>query len=95
MQLRLYHESYLIKHISNIDIKQTTREELSRFFQTLVSPMITRTHTLRPNRDDGMDWIVRMTKWNRAYHAYSEELAGTIIAPDPIKEEIYIKKRVS
>lgn len=89
---RLYHDSCLIRTISQIDTKQTTREELTGFFQTLVSPMITRTHTLRPNRDDGMDWIVQMTKWNRAYHAYSKELAETIIEPNPIKEDKYIKK---
>ena len=90
--LRLYHDSYLIKHISRIDTKQTSEEELVRFFRTLVSPMITRTHTLRPNRDDGMDWIVQMTKWNRAYYAYSQELAGTITEPDPTKEDKFIKE---
>ena len=91
-ELRLYHDSYLIKHISDIDVKQTTKAELARFFQTLVSPMITRTHTLRPNRDDGMDWIVQMTKWNRAYYSYSQKLAETITEPDPAKEDRYIKQ---
>jgi hypothetical protein len=90
--LRLFHDSYLIKHISHIDTKQTSKEELAEFFRTLVSPMITRTHTLRPNRDDGMDWIVQMTKWNRAYFAYSQELAGTITQPDQMKEDKFIKK---
>jgi len=90
--LRLYHDSFLLRNISNIDVKQTTKDELAIFFQTLVSPMITRTHTLRPNRDDGMDWIVQMTRWNRAYHAYCQELAQTIIEPDPKKENAYINK---
>jgi hypothetical protein len=91
-ELRLYHDASLIRHISQIDVTKTTKEELTRFFQTLMSPMITRTHTLRPNRDDGMDWIVKMTKWNRAYYAYAQQLAATIIAPDPAKEDMYVKK---
>ena len=90
--LRLYHDSFLLRNISNIDVRQTKEAELAIFFQTLVSPMITRTHTLRPNRDDGMDWIVRMTRWNRAYYAYCQELARTIIEPDPKKEDAYINK---
>ena len=91
-ELRLYHDSCLLRDISSIDTKRTTKEELTGFFRTLVSPMITRTHTLRPNRDDGMDWIVKMTKWNRAYHTYSKELAETITEPDPRKEDEYIRK---
>lgn len=91
-ELRLYHNSFLLRYISDIDVRQISKEELTRFFQILVSPMITRTHTLRPNRDDGMDWIVQMTRWNRAYHTYCQELAETIIEPDPQKETIYINE---
>ena len=91
-ELRLYHDACLIRNISNIDVRQTTKEELTEFFRTLVSPMITRTHTLRPNRDDGMDWIVQMTRWNRAYYSYSQQLAETITEPEPVKEDRYIKK---
>ncbi|GEM_PF-3318270 len=91
-ELRLYHDSYLIKTISNIDTKETTKKDLSNYFKTLLSPMITRTHTMRPNRDDGMDWIVKMTKWNRDYSTYSEELAAIITEPDPIKENNYVIK---
>ena len=91
-ELRLYHDACLIRNVSNVDVGQTTKEELAEFFRTLVSPMITRTHTLRPNRDDGMDWIVQMTKWNRAYYSYSQQLAETITKPDPMKEDRYIKK---
>jgi len=91
-ELRLYHDACLLKHVSDIDIKQVTKEELVTFLRTLVSPMITRTHTLRPDRDDGMNWIVRMTKWNRDYYAYAENLADIMTKPDPIKVDNYIKK---
>ena len=91
-ELRLYHNACLIRNVSGVNVGQTTKEELTEFFRTLVSPMITRTHTLRPNRDDGMDWIVQMTRWNRAYYSYSQQLAETITEPEPVKEDRYIKK---
>lgn len=90
--MQCYLEACLIRNLMGEDIQQIKKEELTLFFRTMLAPMITRTHTLKPDPDKGADWVVKLTRWKREQFEYLEKLADTVITPNARLEKIYVAK---
>lgn len=71
--IRAYLDTYLIRQVSGIqEDPDLDGEEFAHFFQTMLPRMITRLHTLKPDYNDGPEWVNRMSDWRKA----NRELTG-------------------
>lgn len=67
-------------------------EDVESLFNGMQPRMITRTHTLTPDYDDGEGWTLRISAWRDKSLALMHRYAAAYVAPVPAKLDKYITK---
>lgn len=89
-EMQLYQDAYLINHLSDNKPKNSDVENLTSLFMAMFPRMIGRIHTLKPDVDDGNNWVLRMTEYRKENKQTLERLANIIDSPDEQKQIKYV-----
>lgn len=89
-ELVIYQDTYLLRAIAGKNADWVQREYLEKMLKELLPRTITRVHTLIPDSDKSMEWIVKMGKWRKENFQLMEKYARIYTQPNPKKEEEYI-----
>lgn len=82
-QARWHQDALVVKGFSeNYDPSSASLEEMEALLHSLLTRTITRTHTLKPDSDDGMGWVNRMTAWKKQNLVSMNAFARAILSPD-------------
>lgn len=86
----LYHDAALVRLFFKWEPSKKDLNAVSVFFKSLLPVMIARTHTLKPDPEDGAQWIVYLSRWHRAIHEYLDTLTAVVVQPDKGKWAKYV-----
>ncbi|MBN2091078.1 hypothetical protein JW964_15805 [candidate division KSB1 bacterium] len=92
-EMSIYHDMFVLKQIApgeNPTAANSTN--LASLFNGMVPRMITRTHTLTPDYDDGEGWILRISTWRDKTIELMNRYAEVYLNPDSQKMDKYILK---
>ena len=89
-EMAAYQDMYTLKQIAGISIPGPV-DDIESLFLEMVPRMITRTHTLTPDYDDGPDWTVRISEWRYETATQLNLLAQVYSLPDSEKTAEYIE----
>lgn len=84
MLARMHQDALLIKGFSSpeFDVTQAAKKDIEHMLKTLMVRTITRTHTLKPDMQDGIGWVNRMADWRRQNEKLMGKFADAIVNPD-------------
>ncbi len=88
-EMRMYQDMCLLKERAGKDIVSSF-SEIESLFNQMIPRMVTRTHTLTPDYDDGQNWTVRISEWHKELPALINQYATTYVNPDTNKLKKYI-----
>jgi hypothetical protein len=57
--------------------------EVEKLLNSMLTRTVTRTHTLKPDSDDGIGWVNRMSEWRRQNVDNMKLFAAAIVKPNP------------
>lgn len=81
--IRVYLDTYLIRQVSGIrEDPELDYTEFTNFFQALLPRMVTRLHTLKPDYNEGPEWVNRMSDWRSANRELTEKYGELIARED-------------
>lgn len=85
MLARMHQDALIIRGFSSpeFDVTQATKEDVERMLRTLMVRTITRTHTFKPDMQDGTGWVNRMADWRRQNEKQIKRFAEAIVNPNP------------
>lgn len=81
-QIRMHQDALVIKGFSATDAANVSASDVENLFNSMLVRTITRTHTLKPDADDGIGWVNRMADWQRKNKSYIHEFAQVVVSPD-------------
>ncbi len=92
LEMQLYQDAFLINHLSGHKPKNSNTEDLTSLFMAMFPRMIGRIHTLKPDVDDGNNWVLRMTEYRKKNKENLERLAKIVSQPDEKKQIKYVSQ---
>lgn len=92
-EIRQYQDTQLVKmRFGKQPAENISGEQFSSLMLQLIARVVTRIHTLTPDKKDGGAWILRVAEW-RGQNKKTMELYGNAIQnPDQDKLNLYVKK---
>lgn len=66
--------------------------DVSSYLLETLARVVTRVHTLTPDKNNGGDWIMRTTNWRIKNKETMEKYGEVIDNPDPKKLDLYFRK---
>ncbi len=85
-EVRMHQDALVVKGLSkDQDLSGIRTDDLEALLNALLTRTITRTHTLKPDSDDGIGWVNRMAAWRKQNLVNMKALASAIIEPDVSK----------
>lgn len=84
MRIRMHQDALVIQGFSlpEYDITKASPEDMEDMLNSVLVRTITRSHTLKPDSDDGIGWVNRMAAWRRENTASMKQFANAIVSPD-------------
>mgnify|MGYP006286359251 CR=1 FL=1 len=82
---RMHQDALLIQSFSEAEDSKGGRpdpRQVENLLNTMQVRTITRSHTLKPDSDDGIGWVNRISRWRRENNALMKEYAEAIVNPD-------------
>ena len=92
--IRICHDSYLMRQFVEKmpDENIPDPEEILDLTNIMLPRMITRLHTLKPDPDDGTEWVNRMATWRRENYQVMTKFASAMVKPDQEQIDLFIVK---
>lgn len=92
LEAAVYQDAALLRALSeeSPEHARLTPGEFNEILRVLLPRAITRTHTLKPDYDDGPGWVNRMAEWRKSTPARFEHYARVYADPDPAKLRKYV-----
>ncbi|MFW6227037.1 MAG: hypothetical protein ACOC31_02945 [Bacteroidota bacterium] len=80
----IHMDAVVLRNLSLPDYNpsQATKEDMEELLNIIVPRAITRTHTIKPDMDDGMGWVNRMSEKRRNMKKRFSDYASAIVNPD-------------
>ena len=80
---RLHQDALVINGFSKgLNIQNADPADVEALLNTMLTRTLTRIHTLKPDNDDGIGWVNRITAWRKQNVDRMEGLANAIVKPD-------------
>lgn len=91
-QIRAYQDVEIIRARFMKPGATVSADDFSSLMLQMITRVVTRIHTLTPDKNDGGNWIVRTSDW-RENNKKTMELYGEIMeTPDKAKRDLYCQK---
>lgn len=83
-QSGIHMDATVMRHLSlpDFDPSRASAEEMEELLNIIVPRAITRTHTLKPDSDDGIGWVNRMSEKRRNMKNKFAHYASAMVKPD-------------
>lgn len=80
---RLHQDALVVRGFSTgHNFSGLKENEVEKMLNSMLTRTVTRTHTLKPDSDDGIGWVNRMSEWRRQNVANMKLFAGAIVKPN-------------
>ena len=90
----IYHDAVLMRELYGESAlpSAVTSQDVENLFLELLPRMITRTHTLTPDYDDGEGWVLRIMAWRERTIAMLRRYGRAYHSPDPEKYRAFVER---
>jgi hypothetical protein len=79
---RMHQDGILLNGFSTEGkLEEVKEEDLEALLNAMLTRTITRIHTLKPDSDDGIGWVNRMSAWRRQNVEYTRNYASVLAEP--------------
>jgi len=89
-ELMIYHDSFMLRSLARDEADKVQRAYLEKMLKELLPRTVTRVHTLIPDTQDSMDWVVKMTSWRKKNFELMEKYANIYTNPDQNKLQKFV-----
>ena len=80
---RFHQDAILIRSFSpDHEIENIKQKEAEDLINSILTRTIVRIHTIKPDSDDGIGWVNRMSDWRKENKAIANSFSKAIISPD-------------
>ncbi len=80
---RLHQDALVVRGFSTgYSFSRLKENEVVKLLESMLTRTITRVHTLKPDSDDGISWVNRMSEWRKQNVANMKLFAGAILKPN-------------
>jgi len=86
--MAIYQDMYVLSKVAAKSAVQA--DGVASLMNEMLPRMLTRTHTLTPDYDDGQNWTVRISEWRPKTAALVEKCAVAYAQPDPAKLQAFV-----
>lgn len=85
LESRIHQDALLIQSFSDekFDLDKVSVSDIEELLRSIQTRTITRTHTLKPDSDDGIGWVNRMSAWRRRSSDEITKYSRALFHPDP------------
>jgi len=82
---RIHQDVLVIQSFSDekFDIRKVSVSDVEDLLRSIQTRTITRVHTLKPDSDDGIGWVNRMTAWRKKSSDEITKYSRALLHPDP------------
>lgn len=92
-EIRQYQDTHLIRARFGIaGSSGISGEQFSSLMLQFIGRVVTRIHTLTPDKKDGGSWVLRVSDWREQNSKIMDLYGNAIQNPDPDKVQLYVKK---
>ena len=86
-QTRMHQDAVVIQNFSlpEFDITKAGAQDMEDLLNSMLVRTTTRVHTYKPDSDDGIGWVNRMTDWRKQYAERMKTYARILVSPDVAK----------
>jgi len=80
--IRMHQDAVIINGFSTgSDPTKANQKDVEQLLNAMLTRTVTRIHTLKPDADDGINWVNRMSAWRRQNVENVKQLADAIVNP--------------
>lgn len=80
--MRMHQDAVIIQGFSTeTDPQKANKEDVEALLNAMLTRTTTRIHTMKPDSDDGIGWVNRMSEWRRQNLENSRKFAEVIVNP--------------
>jgi hypothetical protein len=85
--IRMHQDAMVIHGLSKPehDTQAASERDMENLLNSILVRTITRVHTLKPDSDDGIGWVNRMSAWRKQNVETMQALAKAIVKPNILK----------
>lgn len=91
-EARIYQDAALLRARSADATAQASPEAVAALFREVGPRTLVRFHTLKPDDDDAMGWVLRLRDWRRAHAERMQRYADAYARPDRTAVQRYVEQ---
>ncbi len=83
-EIRMHQDAILIREFSqpDFDVTKASENDMEKLLNAMLVRTATRIHTFKPDSDDGIGWVNRITDWRKQNAEKMKSFSRILISPD-------------